>query len=250
VSAHVRKRTVAVEWNGRSVEVGDVKGGVPLAVHLHVSLPLDSVTEFRQVLGTIDVARLRGDTTLDIVEGLAEAVQLYGKLSARTGGGRIEVKTFKGEELGIDTASGEVAIIDARCDRIAVRTASGSVSVDTVTAESLEVASQSGDVALTDVEPRKLDVRSGEGEVDIATRFKRTREASIVSGADVVLRVGEVTPFDLVASTRNGGIKTKGVGLEQVAMAENGPARWRRGSGGIDVRVLAEQGSVTVRAIR
>ena len=51
VSSHVRKRTVAVEWNGRSVEVGDVKGGTELAVHVHVSIPLDSVTEFRQVLG-------------------------------------------------------------------------------------------------------------------------------------------------------------------------------------------------------
>lgn len=250
VGSKIRKQTVATEWDGRAVEVGSAKGATPLAVHLHVSLPLDTVTELRQVVGTLDVARLRGDTTLEIVEGQAEAMQLYGTLRVRTGGGDVGIKTFKGDTLVVETSSGPVEVVDARVDRADIRTGAGPVRIESAQAESLGVRSASGDVLLVAVESRALDVRSEQGEVDVATRLKRTREATIVSGGDVVLRVGEVTPFDLVATTRKGGVDAKGIDLEPIARADDGLPRWRRGHGGVDVRVEALRGSLTVRAIR
>ena len=250
VSPLVRKRTVATQWRGRSVEVGNVRGAPAIAVHLHVSLPLDSVTEFRQVLGTLDVARLRGQTDLEIVAGDISAVQLYGRLSVRTGGGSVEVKTFKGDALDVLTSSGDIEVVDIRADRVGLTASSGWVRGDTVEAESLSIESGTGDVELQGIEPRVLDIRAPDGAVDIATRFKRTREASILSGGDITLRVGEFTPFDLVTETGKSDLKARGVKMEVVERDNDGPIHLRRGSGGVDVVVRAEKGSITVRPIR
>jgi len=249
VTPLVRKRTVAVDWDGRPVQVGDVKGGAAVAVHLHVSLPLDSVAEFRQVLGTLDVARLRGATTLDLVEGRAEAVQMYGTLLVRTGGGAAAVKSFKGERLEVETVSGDIEVVDLNADAVTLSSTTGWVRGSSVSAGSLDVATARGDVEMDAVEPRALAVRADQGAVDFGTRLKRTREASIVAGGDVTLRVGEVTPFDLVATTRKGRISSKGIDLREID-GTDGAARWRRGAGGVDVVVTTTGGSLTVRGIR
>ena len=250
ISPIVRKRTIAADWGGRSVEVGDIRGAPAIAVHLHVSLPLDSVTEFRQVLGTLDVARLRGETTLEIVAGDVSAAQLYGRLSVRTGGGQVAVKNFKGEALDVLTSSGDIEVVDVHADHVTLTASSGWVRGNTVDAELLSIESGAGDVELQGIEPRALDIRAPDGAVDIATRFKRTRQATISSGGDVTLRVGEFTPFDLVAETAKGDVKARGVKMDVVERDNDGPTHLRRGSGGIDVVVRAERGSITVRPIR
>lgn len=238
VTPFVKKKSVALEYDGAKVEVGNLRGATPAAVHVRVWLPLDTVVELDQAVGSLVVARLRGTTSLAIDEGQVVAMQMYGDLAIRTGGGHVEIKSFRGDRLRVQTGQGTVSLVDVHADAVELRSSSGAIEGHTIQAASLAVDSDTGDVVFEGVEPSAFEVRSGSGEIDLATRLRRTTQASIESGTgDVTLRVGDVTPFDLEATT--GSVKTKGVKRVDVVERTDGLTRLRRGSGGVDLRIVA-----------
>jgi len=58
--------------------------------------------------------------------------------------------------------------------------------------------------------------------------------------------VGDLTHFDLAATTRSGEIKTMGLKLEALG-TESGLLQYRRGRGGPDIETRAASGAVIVR---
>jgi hypothetical protein len=91
----VRRKSTAATWQGRTVEVGNVRGAPAIAVHLEVTLPLDTRATFRQVLGTVHAIGVRGPVTLDVTDGVALAQQVYGSLDVRTGSSHLDVRKFQ-----------------------------------------------------------------------------------------------------------------------------------------------------------
>jgi DUF4097 and DUF4098 domain-containing protein YvlB len=246
VTAALDRDNVGVEYDSRVVQVGRQKGAAALAVHLTIQVPMDVRSSFRQVVGTIEGETSRGDMRLEVVDGRIKADHLYGTLHARSGGGFVEVTSFIGDELAVQTATGDLELAEVRTRSARVTTGSGTIQIDGIEADDLDVASGSGDVAIARAEPRRLAIEAGAGDVDLAPLFSKTKEATVHAGTgDVVLRVSEIASFSVAAETRSGEVRANGLELSEEAAG--GVRRWRRGVGGPEVRIRAEQGEVTVR---
>jgi len=243
----VHKKTVAVQYGDRSVEVSQGRGAAAVAVHLEITVPFDVRSRFRQIVGSIGGAGLRGEMVLEIVEGSVLVEQVYGSLEARTGGGEIAITSFRGDRLAIQTGSGRVNVVDARAVEASLRTGSGAVVGREIVSDSLVLASDSGNIELTDVEPIRFDVDLGSGWLDLATKLKKTKEANIRSkSGDVTLRVGALSSFDILAEAGPKKVKTRGLEVEWTP-EDVGEFRLVRGRQGAAMHIATQSGTVVVK---
>jgi hypothetical protein len=82
----------------------------------------------------------------------------------------------------------------------------------------------------------------------LGTNLKQTREAAIESATgSVTLRVGRFAYFDLMAHTKAGSVKTKGLPIE-VEQQDDGASRLRHGSGGADL-IVRSGGGLIIRPL-
>ncbi len=248
VTPLVRKSSVAVQYGGRSVQVGQARGATALSVHVTVTLPYDTAVAIRQVAGSVECSRYRGSVAVESVEAGVNGSQLYGDLKIRTSGGAVDVRSFRGGRLEIVTGPGDVTIAGIDADEASLTTAGGSVRGSRVQVGDLAVDAAEGSVELEGVEPAALAIRAGSGDVDLSTHFKRLRSASIdAESGDVTLRVGTLSRFALAARLGRGEVKAKGVDLEEDRAAGDEFVHYRRGTGGPELRVVAGRGDVTLR---
>ncbi len=247
----VKRDKLSVEYDGKPVEIGSVKGALPAAVHVKVVVPTEVAATFRQVAGTLRAARLRGALRLESVAASIDVNQVYVGLSARTGGGEVRIHTFKGDRLEIESGSADVSLDDVQAKEASLRSTSGAIRGSGMIAGKVDVRSGSGDVELADVDPASVHIETESGGVELASRLKSTHRAEIRTGTgDVTLRVGDVTPFTVNAKTTSGSVSAHGIAdLKVVEQAKNA-AVYRRGSGGVDVEIVSGKGGVTVAAIR
>jgi len=250
VAPLVRRNSVSAEYGGRLVEIGDAKGAAAVAVHLKVTLPLDRQAALKQYVGAIRCSGLRGNLSLEIVDGEVSAEQVYGDLRARTGGGALRVWKYRGDSFDLQTGAGRIELTDIDAQRMRLITDSGSIRGSGIHAAALAVETSSGDVQLDNLEPARFEVSTGSGDVDLASPLTRTSEGSIrTDSGDVTLRVGRLSPFDLRAGAGSAAVKTQGVSLDLLEEDENG-AHFRRRGGGPRLRVdTGAKGKVLVREI-
>lgn len=242
------RNSVAAVYDGRAVQLGRSKGAVALAVHLKVTLPNDIHSSIRQFMGSVQCTLVRGRLELENVEGKMVVSRIYGGLRARTGGGDVSVLTAKGEQVFLHTGSGNMELIDVNVDEVLLQTGSGHIKGEALTVGHLAVQATAGNVDLDDLDSRTFQITTGSGNVNLGTRLQRTRKASIQSASgDVILRVGNIAPFDLQFETDSGSVKAKGLSLEAAQEGGSVP-RLRRGTGGVDLRVTTGSGEVILRA--
>jgi hypothetical protein len=246
-AAPMLRGSSTVEYDGRLIQVGPERKATGLSVDLTVTLPYDVSTSIRQSVGTIDGRALRGRLRLETVDGDISFERCFGVLTAKTERGVVSVSAFQGEELDVSTAQGNMELTDVRADRARLQTDAGTIRGMRVTAGELVVESASGDVKLGGLEPTTAEVKTGSGKVDLATHLKTLRNAEIQTATgDVILRVGELTHFDLHAETKSGLVKTMGMTLD--VLEQDGQAsRLQHGQGGPALRISALGGSVQVR---
>jgi hypothetical protein len=248
VSPLINKSKIAVQYRGQTVEVGQAKGAAQLVVHLKVWIPFDVQSRFRQVVGSLQTAALRGEMSVEIVDGTMTCEQYYGSLQARTGSGDVLVHSFHGERLDVQTSSGDVEVQEIRAEEARLRTSSGKIRGGAITGQSLEVKTGTGGISLEEIETISFQVNTDSGGVDLGTNLKQTREAAVESSTgSVTLRVGRFAYFDLMAHTKAGAVKTKGLPID-VEQQEDGASRLRHGSGGADL-IVRSGGGLTVRPL-
>jgi DUF4097 and DUF4098 domain-containing protein YvlB len=241
------KSTVAAEYGGELVEVGQIRGATALAVHIEIQLPLEIRSEFQQIAGSISCTGLRGEIALESANGNLELRQIYGSLSARTGSGKLQVWKFHGESFNVQSSSGDIELNDVRAAETRLRTASGSILGDVLGGKSLLARTASGEVRLEDVQSTVLDLETGTGSVNLASHLKLLRQAAIRSeSGDVTLRVSPRASFDIRTETANGSTKVKGFDLDLDEPSENG-AHLVRGRKGSDLRIATVKGDVVVK---
>jgi len=250
VNPIVRKSTVAAVYDGQMVEIGQSKGAAVVAVHVKVTLPLEVNASLKQIVGNLHVVGVRGEFTLEAVEGHIVAEQIYGSMQVRTGGGEVIVRKFGGEEFRLQTASGNVTLMEVKADTATLRAGSGKIEGSGIKTASLEVDSGAGGVHLDDVDSVSLAVVSESGEVDIATLLTRTREASIRSATgNVTLRVNKSTPFELRALAESGSVKHRDVSAEVIDEEKNSLHLIRGKAGGATLEINTGKGTVMIRPI-
>lgn len=250
VNPIVRKSTVAAVYDGQTVEVGQSKGAAVVAVHLKVTLPLDVNASLKQIVGNLQVVGVRGQFSLEAVEGHIVAEQIYGSMQVRTGGGEVIVRKFGGEGFRLQTASGNVTLTEVKADTASLRAGSGKIEGVGISTASLEVDSGAGSVHLEDVDSVSVNVASESGEVDISTLLTRTREASIRSATgNVTLRVNKSTPFELRALAESGSVKHRDVSAKVIDEEKNSLHMIRGKSGGAALEINTGKGAVMIRPI-
>jgi len=249
VNPIVRKSTVAAVYDGQTVEIGQTKGAAAVAVHVKVTLPLEVNASFKQVVGTLHVVGVRGDFSLEAVDGHIVAEQIYGSMQIRTGGGEVIVRKFTGEGFRLQTASGNVTLMEVKAESASLRSGSGQIEGSGIRTATLEVDSGVGGIHLDGVDTVSMEVASESGEVDISTLLTRTREASIRAAAgNVTLRVNKTTPFELKAFAETGSVKHRDVSAEVVDEEKNS-LHLMRGKGGANIEVNTGKGAVMIRPI-
>lgn len=251
VAPLLKRDKIAVDYDGRTVEIANGKGALAAAVHLKIVVPTEIAGVFKQVAGTLRGSRLRGSLRFESMAARVTIEQVYSELVARTGGGALTVRTFKGDRIELESGSGDMDLEDVQAKDAVFRSTSGAIRGARIVASAIAVRSGSGDVELAEVDPATVRIETDSGGVLLATRLKNTREAAIRSGSgDVTLRVGDVTPFTLDAKTRSGSVSTRGVEDLKVEEQAKNAARYRRGTGGPNVAIETVSGGVTLASIR
>src|SRR5262249_1269881 len=148
-------------------------------VHLKITVPTESISRFKQVVGPLHGARLRGSLDFETIAGGLTLEQTYANVSARSGGGDVTIRTFKGDRIELESGTGDMTLDDVQAKEAIFRSTTGAIRGQGIVAGSAVVRSGSGDVKLADVDPASVKIETDSGEVDFATRLKSTRQATI-----------------------------------------------------------------------
>jgi hypothetical protein len=244
----LKRDKVAYPWDGRTVSLGNQRDATPLAVHVVVTVPHDSKVNARQIVGPVSVHHARGSFTTESVDGGITVEQVYGAMEARTTASPVEVRTFKGASLVIETVSGNIDIVDARAADARLRTTSGEVVADRIEGISWKVEAKLGDVRFARTEAVSLEVATTEGGIDVTSGLTGTKNAVLKSEtADIALHVGTGSHFDAELRSGSGDFAVKGLELKEIAREPN-VMKYRQGSGG--AKLVLETGDGTAQLAR
>lgn len=239
----LKRDKVAYPWDGRTVVVGNQRDATPLSVHLIVTVPHESKVDARQVVGPVSVHHARGSFAAESVDGGVTIEQVYGSMRARTQASPVEVRTFKGTTLEVETVSGDISIVDVRASDGKLRTAGGEIVADRVEGLKWSVESKDGDVTFQRAEATSIEVATAAGGVDVTSGLTGTKHAVLKSATgDVALRVGPGSHFDAELRSGKGEFEVKGLELKEIAREPN-TLKYRQGGGGAVLLLASDQGA-------
>jgi DUF4097 and DUF4098 domain-containing protein YvlB len=221
-----------------------------VAVHLRVQVPHDTTVVVRQAAGSVLAARFRGTVEVETEGGSVRVEQSFGSIAVRTRSAEVEIASFQGTSLRVETTDGAVRVTDSVPSEVSVRTTSGAVEAARVQAGALAVATGEGDISLDAVEASSFDLQSQSGEIEFGTRMKGLKRGAVrTASGDVSMNVGGVTPFAVRATVPKGSLAADRLpGLERVG--EDGPAiLYRRGSAGAEIEIATDTGEVSFRPL-
>jgi hypothetical protein len=239
------RRTVEAEHEGRAVVVGRPRDAAKVAVHLRVVVPHDSAVTVRQAAGSVLAARFRGHLKVETRGGSVRLAQMFGSADVRTESADVEVASFQGESLKVETTDGEVRVIDALPRRVELRSASGPVEALRLQTAALSVATVDGEIALEEVDAASLDLRSETGAISLGTRMKGLRRGTVrTASGDVEVLVSGVTPFAVRATAPEGAVETDRLPeLERIGR-EGLTLLLARGRNGAELEIATETGTI------
>jgi lia operon protein LiaG len=234
-------------WDeGRKVTIASA-GGLDARADLVVRVPRGHRVAVHLAVGSVAVANVEGDLTIDTHEaevtangmkgelnidvgsGSVRATQIDGDLSVDTGSGSVEVSRVRGRSLSIDTGSGDVTGSDLEAGELSVDTGSGSIRLGGVTAPELSFETGSGGVtAELRRDVASLHVETGSG--DIAIRAP----ASLGAEVEIETSSGDIEtdfPLQITQHARDHMVGMIGDGQGSIAIETgSGGVRLMKGS--------------------
>lgn len=246
ISSVLDRERLALEHGGRQVVISSSRKATRLAVHVRATVPHDASVRLRLGFGSVDAARYRGSLRTEIRGGALAAAQLFGSIAVRGGSASVEIASFQGDSVEVETGDGRVFLSDVRPSRTTIRTVGGEVRANRLQTGDLVVVTAGGEVVFEETEANRFDVRTETGTVRFATRLKGLREGAVRTGSgDIELRVGGTVPFGLTAEAPAGSVTAKRV--PELRPVEGGASpRYRRGEAGAEILVATESGGVSI----
>lgn len=239
------RRTVEAQHEGRAVVLGPSRDAAKVAVHFRVTVPHDGAITVRHAAGSVVAARFRGSLTVETHGGSVRLEQLFGIASVRTVSAGVEVASFQGESLAIESSDGAIRVTDSVPRSVDLRSASGPVEALRVQAGALAVATVDGEISLEEVDAASLDVRSESGAISLGTRMKGLRRGTVrTASGDVEVLVGGVTPFAVRATAPEGAVATDRLPELQRIGQEGSTLLLARGRNGAEIEVATETGTI------
>jgi hypothetical protein len=243
--------TFAGGWDddrdGRRVRISGNGGGLEAYADLRIAVPTGQRVAVNLGVGSIEVANVNGVLELRTYASAIRARGARGRLSARTGSGRILLEDVQVDRLNAATGSGSIDLIGVRSDELRVSTGSGSIEGRDVRGARLDASTGSGGVRLESLTSDEVRASTGSGSVrlDFST-VPRDLTARTGSGS-VTLGLPRDPNVDVDVRTGSGGISSDfPVTMDQVRRNE---LRGRIGTGA-DGRIRVSTGSGGVRLER
>jgi DUF4097 and DUF4098 domain-containing protein YvlB len=245
----VKRKTLSTRYDGRAVEIGSARGSTAVSVTVKIDVPMDLNLSIFQHVGTIECNGIRGNVALQVKQGELHAGRLFGDLHVITEAASARVWGFNGENLNVETGSGEIELTEIRSNKMRIDSARGFVRADKVETMELEASTGSGKMLFERLEPEAMVIRSDTGDLELATELKHTKEATIRSASgNVTVRLGTFASFQLEASSTNGAVKGSGVNVE-IDQFEKNAAKLARGNGGANLSVESQSGQIVIRPL-
>ena len=245
----VKRKTISTRYDGRAVEIGNARGATAVSVSIKIEIPMDLHVSIYQHVGTVEANGVRGDIALRVKQGELHAGRLFGDLHVTTEGASARVWGFNGDNLNVETGSGNIELIEIRSDRVHIDSARGPVIGNKILSTHLEASTGSGKVLLEGLEPESMTISSDTGDVELATELKHTKEASIRSATgNVTVRLGTFASFQMEATSTEGAVKGSGVNVD-VDQFEKNTAKLTRGTGGAILTVESQSGQIVIRPL-
>jgi len=234
-----------LEYDGRRVKVGGT-GGVLLWAEVEVTVPgtaLDGT--FKNHVGRLEAAGLRGRVRLDTASGNVTARDLDGDVELDTGSGDILAERLRGD-LECDTGSGDciVTAFDGavlKCD-----TGSGDVRVEGATAQRIEADTGSGDVRVLGADTVDFRGDTGSGSVTFeAVGDRLARVVADTGSGDVMLRLPADASFACHADQGSGDLVSRFPDARAIVRGRT-VVGYERGDGRIRIDADTGSGDVTI----
>ena len=198
-------------------------------------------------VGTVEVVNVNGELELRTHASPIRARGARGRLTARTGSGRIVLDDIEGERVQASTGSGDVELIGVRGAELRASTGSGGIEGRELRAERFDGSTGSGGIRIESLTSSDVRASTGSGSVRLGLlRVPRDLTARTGSGS-VTLGLPSDPNVELDVRTGSGGISTDfPVTMDQVRRNE---LRGRIGTGN-DGRLRVSTGSGSVRLQR
>ena len=243
--------TFAGGWDddsrGRTVRISSSGGGLDAYADLRIQVPQGQRIAVYIGVGEIEATNVNGEIELRTYASPIRGRGLQGRLSARTGSGRIAFENVTVDRATVSTGSGSVDLIGFKADELRASTGSGSIDGRDVSATRFDASTGSGGVRIDAL--TSADVRASTGSGSVRLELLKTPDevtARAGSGSVTLVLPADVNA-DLDIRTGSGGISTDfPVTMEQMRRNE---MRGRIGSG-TGGRIRVNTGSGSVRLIK
>lgn len=233
--------------DGRSVRITSNGGGLEAYADLRIQVPPGQRIAVYVGVGEVEATNVNGEIELRTHASSIRGRGIQGRITARTGSGRIVLENVSVDRAQVSTGSGSVDLNGFKADELRASTGSGSIEGRDVTAARFDASTGSGGVRVESLTSTDVRASTGSGSM---------RLAFVKAPSDVTARTGSgsvslVLPADVSADldirTGSGGISTDfPVTMEQMRRNE---MRGRIGSG-TGARIRVNTGSGSVRLIR
>ncbi len=233
--------------DGRSVRISSSGGGLEAYADLRIQVPPGQRIAVNIGVGEIEATNVNGEIELRTYASPIRGRGLQGRLSARTGSGRVALENVTVDRAQVSTGSGSVELTGVKADELRVSTGSGSIDGRDVNAARLDASTGSGGVRIDALTATDVRASTGSGSIRLAlTKTPGDITARTGSGSVSLVLPADVTA-DLDIRTGSGGISTDfPVTMEQMRRNE---MRGRIGTGP-GARIRVNTGSGSVRLIR
>lgn len=230
--------------DGRRVRVSSRNGDFEGHANLRITVPQGQRLSLHIGVGTVEVGNVNGELDLRTHASTVRATGTRGRLTARTGSGRVSLEDVEGERIQASTGSGGITLTGVRGAELRVSTGSGGIEGRDVRADRFDASTGSGSIELEGL--TSADVRSSTGSGSVRLGFQSVpRDLTARTGSgSVTLTLPRDPNVELDIRTGSGGISTDyPVTMDQVRRNE---LRGRIGTGN-DGRFRVSTGSGSVR---
>jgi len=229
--------------DGRSVRVRSSGGGLEAHADLRVAVPQGQSVTLYVGVGEIEASNVNGEIELRTNASPIRARDIQGRLTARTGSGRIVLENVNVERVQASTGSGSIELLSVTARELRAGTGSGSIEGRALRGDRVDVNTGSGGIRLDDVTSTEVRASTGSGSVRVDLVQAPTDLTVRTGSGSVTLRMPSNLNAEVDIRTGSGGISTDfPVTMEQVRRNE---LRGRIGDGrGGRLRVTTGSGGV------
>jgi len=138
--------------------------GIDARIHLRIKLPVNMDVRIIDGSGSIDIANITGNLSIDDESGAIKASNITGRIRIEDGSGSIDIQDVQGR-LEIVDGSGKIVIQHVTGD-VTIKDASGAIEVNDI-GGSVTVTDGSGSIDIYRVKKNVFIREAGSGELEI-----------------------------------------------------------------------------------